>query len=325
MSAILSLGENRARTSNFPRKVLVSTQRQFVLGFRAPPKPPACSNPPRFHDEIKGHPMPIRFYCEKCKFRLRTPDGSAGMWVDCSRCGAKQKVPQVTDPEAEQASENRRAFLAEVQSQVALPSPETRAAYEEPPIEMIIDDQEDVFIAEIADDHDSHPDAEDDEPQNSALTALGRALTPASSKPLPDIHTALNQTAQPQHADAGDALAGLAQQVQSAPKSGAIPPRSTAKPGTKAPARKPAPAPPKRVLKPAPRPLPAGLATRKRVAPGVAWACRIAGTVGIPAAVKVGLVVRDAMADVPAGLAAGAAIGILVVLAFSAGEIADAL
>jgi hypothetical protein len=276
--------------------------------------------------------MPIRFYCEKCHFRLRTPDGSAGMIVNCSRCAHKQAVPPVTDPEAEKASQNRRAFLVEVgKSQVFPVAAEDQAAYEEPTLEMVLDDQEDVFVAEIADDdhHDDHAQ-HDPDTDDTALSELGRALVPQQSQPIPDFHAAFTKPKPLPPQDGADALAGLAQQVQSAPsKPASSGPRSGVKPPAKPapkptpPARKPAPAPPK-VLRPAPRHISAH-ASHKRVPALIVWACRFAGAAGIPCAVKIGLITRDATGDGLAGLLAGCTIGILVIIAFALGEIAESL
>ncbi len=272
--------------------------------------------------------MPIRFYCEKCHFRLRTPDGSAGMTVNCSRCTHKQIVPKVTDPEAERASQNRRAFLFEVRSSQVTPiSAEDRAAYEEPPIEMIVDDQEDVFVAEIADDE--HENQEEDPNESSAMSELGRALVPQEDQqPIPDFQAAFAKPKPLPQQDGAQALAGLAQQVQSTPKSGTRPiAKTTAKPGAAkpAPAKKPLPGP-KKVLRPAPA-ASAGAASyaRKRVPGAVVWACRVAGAAGIPCAVKIALITRDTTGDTTAGLCAGITIGIVAIIAFALGEIADSL
>ncbi len=286
--------------------------------------------------------MPIRFFCGKCKFRLRTPDGSGGMTVDCSRCGASQKVPPATDPEAEKASANRRAFLAEIQSEVALPSAETKAAYEEPPIELVVDDREETYVKsnveyhyddddEGEDDVDSVTYSEDDEAQNSALTQLGQALIPPPPKPLPDIKTALSETITPKQAQAEQALAGLAKQVRGAPTPPTPPNRPTpsrpqGRPGQR-PGGKKAPQSlhSEQVLRPAP-PAPSVpvVVRRKRVPPSMILACRIAGMLGIPAAVKVGLVVKDAAGDGWAGLAVAMVVIMLSVTVFALGEICDA-
>ena len=71
--------------------------------------------------------MPIRFHCESCDARMRTPDGTQGRKAKCPRCGRLQGVPEVS---AEPVDRQSRASSEQVPAEeTAIPAASDDTAF----------------------------------------------------------------------------------------------------------------------------------------------------------------------------------------------------